>query len=164
MKKNKGFTLIELLVVISIIGILAVIVLTSLSAAGEKGANAGIKSNATSIKTQAGVYWVSKNQSYEDFCTTGTDSINDKSLAQAQDSAKTTGAIIRNGVSAQSGTATSGDATLYCNSGVRFYVVSLPLRAVDTLNGVDSNFWCVDSKGFVGGIADPLPAGAQSCK
>ncbi len=163
MNKNKGFTLIELLVVISIIGILAVIVLSSLSSAGEKGANAGIKSNGTSIKTQAGVYWVGQNQSYKGFCTSGTDSINDKSLLQAQDTAKTTGGILRDGTMAQSGTAASGNATLYCNADTRFYVVSLPLRAVEKINGVDSNFWCIDSKGFVGGIKNPIMAGGTSC-
>jgi prepilin-type N-terminal cleavage/methylation domain-containing protein len=68
MNKNKGFTLIELLVVIAIIGILASVVLASLSSARNKGKDAAVKSQLASMKAQAELYY-STAESYSGICT-----------------------------------------------------------------------------------------------
>ena len=55
---QKGFTLIELLVVIAIIGMLASIVLASLSAARENGRDARRVSDITQISRALELYWL----------------------------------------------------------------------------------------------------------
>ena len=66
MYKNRfrGFTLIELLVVIAIIGILSAVVLASLSTARQKGQDAAIQSDLSTIQTQAELYYANNGNSY----------------------------------------------------------------------------------------------------
>lgn len=59
--KSKGFTLIELLVVIAIIGVLATIVMTSLSEARTRANVASIQSTLRSFQTAAAIYSLDNN-------------------------------------------------------------------------------------------------------
>jgi prepilin-type N-terminal cleavage/methylation domain-containing protein len=55
-KFSSGFTLIELLVVVAIIGILAAVVLASLSSARNAGSDAGLKEQLNGMRNQAELY------------------------------------------------------------------------------------------------------------
>lgn len=66
--KQSGFTLIELLVVIAIIGILASVVLSSLTTARDKGSDAAISLTIKNMQTEAELYY-DTNLSYVDMCS-----------------------------------------------------------------------------------------------
>jgi len=70
-KKKKGFTLIELLVVIAIIGILAGIVLVSLTGARNKGKDARILSDLTQTRSIAELIADSETTGYTNLCASG---------------------------------------------------------------------------------------------
>ncbi len=57
MNKSRGFTIIELIVVIAIIAVLAAIVLVNVTAYINKGKDASIKGNMSTIATTAAVFY-----------------------------------------------------------------------------------------------------------
>lgn len=109
-KGNKGFTLIELLVVIAIIGILSSIVLASLNSARDKGKDASIKANLSSIRVEAELFFDENSSAYSGLCadTQVTNMINEAS-AQSTGTA-TCGADANEWVAF----ATLSDSTVYC--------------------------------------------------
>lgn len=66
---KKGFTLIELLVVIAIIGILSSVVLASLNSARNKGSDAAVKSQLSSVRAEAEISYDDNGYSYDNVCT-----------------------------------------------------------------------------------------------
>ena len=64
---NKGFTLIELLVVVAIIGVLASVVVASLSNARGKGNDASIKANLANMRAQSELLYAT-NGDFNEVC------------------------------------------------------------------------------------------------
>ncbi len=131
--KKRGFTLIELLVVIAIIGILASVVLASLSTARDKGTNASLRSSMSAMRPQAEIYYTSAGETYE--LADGVDSV-----CVNDDSTDPKGALtLYNTVSTLNG------GLVDCND--------LPgewAAAAQLVGGDSGDYFCVDSTGFAG--------------
>jgi prepilin-type N-terminal cleavage/methylation domain-containing protein len=133
LNKNFGFTLIELLVVIAIIGILASVILASLSDARESGVSAKIKSEMSSLAKMAYIE-ESKNLTYDTVCGTN-------GYTQSSNIADIITSIN-----------TFASSSVVCNSDISAFAASVPL---------DSDYWCVDSTGIAKSIPAELTTELQ---
>ena len=133
MEKQRGFTLIELLVVIAIIGILSAVVLASLSTARQKGQDAAVQSDLSTIQTQAEIYYGS---------TGGNSYGTAAAVCTATAGTLWADTTVANAVKGAQGAANGG--TVACQSSGQAYAVQGKLTANPTW------YWCVDSTGKTG--------------
>ena len=142
MKKTGGFTLIELLVVIAIIGILSSVVLVSLNSARQKGGDAAVQSNLSTIQTQSEIYSSNNNNAYGP-----SPAITGSGVGTAAGTCGSvmTGTIFSDGtiINAINGANTNGNGGVLCVASSTAYAIEAKLKTSQT-------YWCVDSNGYSG--------------
>lgn len=118
MNKSKGFTIIELLVVVAIIAVLTGIVLVNVTSYINKGKDAAIKGNLSTILTNGAVFY-DNNVSYTGFCANANVTVPQDAITAAGGASTCT---------------VNGGGTAWC--------------ACSTLRVNTGNVFCVDSTGY----------------
>lgn len=142
--KTKGFTLIELLVVVAIIGILASVVMSSLDSARKKGADAAIKSNLNSIRTQSSIWYDDNGQVYTFEAAPPLDCLTHSTMVDSMFADPKIFAAI-----SAAYTLSGGPENSRCHAGRTTWAAAVQLNTSDGENGPLPDAWCADSVGSV---------------
>ena len=136
---QRGFTLIELLVVIAIIGILAAVVLTSLSGAQESAQDRSVQQTLGSAASAAQIYYNQSGFSYEDMCLSSADpsDVHDLLVSLGNNFATLTFTAATPATPMSDAVPAAG--VIHCSSTATEFAVAATLS-----NG---NAWCVDASG-----------------
>lgn len=141
-KSERGFTLIELLVVCAIIGVLAAMVMVSLSYTRARANDTRVRASMNQFRNMAEIYYSSQNSSYLGFDTCIAFPTSGNCITQPIADAILQ---LRNDVEFHNDDPGSVEA----ESDVRDFCVSAPLRTTPT------TFVCVESSGAILDTANP---------
>ena len=160
-QKNSAFTLVELLVVIAIIGVLSGVVIASLGLARQKASNTAIKANLSSLRSSAEIVLANSGNTYgtQGFTLGTCPIVLDTTVFGTQQ-------IIDGIASALRASGTGGTATCVSTPSappVTTWAVSVKLKTPETINGVTSNYWCVDYLANAKGEVSDLVGADASC-
>jgi len=134
---KKGFTLIELLVVIAIIGVLASIVMVSMSGATDKARDARIKGDLSQMRNVAELINFDESDGYTKICTS---SGSGPGLGSGTTNYDTQMSVIQTDIDDQQ-TQTSYGASTTCKADTNSYCIYTNLLG-------NTDVFCVDSSGI----------------
>lgn len=144
---KKAFTLIELLIVIAIIGILAGIVLVSLTGALKKGKDSRIQADLKQVQSIAGMIMTDEG-GYDSLCAGGTLNENHSTYGSQL-------GAIESDISAQ------GSTDLKCYASSTEYCVAAKLVSKENY------YYCIDSDGnalSTSTTANPCTSASSKCR
>jgi len=134
---KKGFTLIELLVVIAIIGVLASIVMVSMSGATDKARDARIKGDLSQMRNIAELINLDESDGYTNICTS---SGSGPGFGSGTTNYDTQMNVIQNDIDEQQSQSIYGASTT-CKADTDTYCVYVSLLGT-------TDVFCIDSSGI----------------
>jgi|SRR3989344_1550170 len=153
-RRRAGFTLIEILVVIAIIGVLASIIIVSLTTTTKKANNAKVKAQLEQVRNAAQIYYTSNlHFSPEGANPNSCDDSDDPTMFD--DTASNMDFLVKSS-NYPSNTSITCRSNADNNSDADEYAVSATLVGGDGGAPANADNWCIDSTGFSGAIALPV--------